>query len=141
MNKKLAAMLIGAMLVPGMASAQPEKSDEEIIQSLYRGGYAYWQQLRNENGTYEDKLFLNGDRSYVGSIANSGMGLVALTIGHANGWEPEAEQLALQTLRKLAGQDPNFTVPQNATNTFIHFYNTQTVKRWGMTGARWIAPS
>ncbi|PSU33858.1 hypothetical protein [Photobacterium lutimaris] len=136
MKKKLAALLVGTMLLPGIAFAETAKvapvisetvkSDQEIIDSLYRGGYAYWQQLRNENGTYEDKLFLNGDRSYIGSIANSGMGLVALTIGHANGWEPEAEQLALQTLRKLAGQDPNFTVPQNATNTFIHFYNTQT---------------
>ncbi|MGF1887606.1 hypothetical protein L4D13_15865 [Photobacterium profundum] len=136
MKKKLAALLVGAMLLPGMAFAETiknetvvsetVKSDQEIIDSLYRGGYAYWQQLRNENGTYEDKLFLNGDRSYVGSIANSGMGMIALTIGHANGWEPEAEELALQTLRKLAGQDPNFTVPQNATNTFIHFYNTQT---------------
>ncbi|MGL6260924.1 hypothetical protein [Vibrio sp. WXL103] len=133
MKKNLAALLAASLLVPGIASAETpnntsvvEKTDQEVIDTLYRGGYAYWQQLRNENGTYEDKLFLNGDRSYVGSIANSGMGLVALAIGHANGWEPEAEELALITLRKLAGQDPNFTVPQNATNTYIHFYNTQT---------------
>ena len=138
MKKKITALIVGAMLsasLPTYASndvEQPspvrveQKSDAEIIESLYRGGYAYWQQLRNDNGSYEDKLHLNGHRDHLGSIANSGMGLVALTIGHANGWEPEAEQLALQTLRMLAGEDPTITVPQNATNTFIHFYNTQT---------------
>ncbi|WP_087016850.1 hypothetical protein [Thaumasiovibrio subtropicus] len=126
MNKKLISLLLGAALLPATAMATTEKSDEEIIQSLYRGGYAYWQQLRNDNGSYEDKLFLDGQHDSRGSIANSGMGLIALTIGHANGWEPEAEAMALQTLRKLAGQDPEITVAQNATNTFIHFYNTET---------------
>lgn len=126
MKKTLVSLLMGAALVPIATAAEAQKSDEEIIQSLYRGSYAYWQQARNENGSYEDKLFFNGDRSYVGSIANSGMGLIALTIGHKNGWEPEAEQKALQTLKMLAGKDPKISVPQNRTNTYIHFYNTQT---------------
>ncbi|MGF1758199.1 hypothetical protein L4D76_09690 [Photobacterium sagamiensis] len=126
MKKTIASLLLGAALFPLATAAQATKSDEEVIQTLYRGSYAYWQQARNENGSYEDKLFFNGERSYVGSIANSGMGLIALTIGHKNGWEPEAEQMTLQTLRMLAGKDPKISVPQNKTNTYIHFYNTQT---------------
>ncbi|GEA51840.1 hypothetical protein VIN01S_26440 [Vibrio inusitatus NBRC 102082] len=138
MKKKLAALVVGGMLSISISaqasnnvkqqsmSNADQKTDIEIIESLYRGGYAYWQQLRNDNGSYEDKLHLNGHRDHLGSIANSGMGLIALTIGHANGWEPDAELFALQTLRMLAGEDPSITVPQNATNTFIHFYNTQT---------------
>lgn len=126
MKKAVVSLLLGAMCSPLMASTEMQKSDAEIISSLYRGSYAFWQQARNENGSYEDKLFFNGERSHVGSIANSGMGLIALTIGHKNGWEPNAEALALQTLRMLAGKDANIRVPQNPNNTYIHFYNTQT---------------
>ncbi|MGF1735986.1 hypothetical protein [Photobacterium satsumensis] len=126
MKQKLLPVLLAALLAPQAVAVENQKSDADIIQDLYRGGYAYWQQARNENGSYEDKLFLNGERSHVGSIANSGMGLIALTIGHKNGWEPNAEKLALQTLRMLVGKDPNINIPQNRSNTFIHFYNTQT---------------
>ena len=102
-----------------------ELTDEEVIQKLYRGAYAFWQQIRNENGTYQDGYRLKG-KSVRGSIANAGMGLVSLTIGHANGWEPDAEQKALQTLRTMAGKNPDISVPRNAIKTYIHFYNTET---------------
>ena len=138
MKKILATLLMGAALSPlasavaaetptatQAAAAVAEKTDAEIIEKLFKGSYKFWQQARNENGSYEDKLYFERD-SNRGSIANSGMGLIALAIGHEMGWEPEAEELALVSLRKLAGKGPGISVPRNATNTYIHFYDTKT---------------
>ncbi|WP_152554037.1 hypothetical protein [Endozoicomonas elysicola] len=111
-------------------SAQVVESDEAIIQTLYRNSYTYWQMVRNDNGSYNDLYPLDG-KSKVGSIANSGMGLVALTIGHINGWEPEAEKLVIKSLKVLTGKDPDFSVPRNDNNTYIHFYNVETGKAIG----------
>lgn len=135
MKKFLATLLMGAALSPMAmavsADAAPavestavvEKTDAEIIEKIFKGSYKFWQQSRNENGSYEDKLYFNRE-SNRGSIANSGMGLIALAIGHEMGWEPEAEELALVSLRMLAGKGEGISVPRNATNTYIHFFDT-----------------
>ncbi|MET4692921.1 hypothetical protein [Endozoicomonas lisbonensis] len=135
MKKILATLLMGAALSPlaSVVSANTsktveqavivEKTDAEIIEKIFKGSYKFWQQSRNENGSYEDKLYFEHSTNR-GSIANSGMGLVALAIGHEMGWEPEAEELALVSLRMLAGKGPGISVPRNPTNTYIHFFDT-----------------
>ncbi|GAA4879215.1 hypothetical protein [Ferrimonas pelagia] len=114
-----------ASVQPDATAIQPALSDSQIIAKLTRNSYAFWQQIRNDNGTYNDGHHL-GKASHRGSIANAGMGLIALTVGHQMGYEPGAEQLAEKTLTMLAGHDPDFSVPRNARGTYIHFYNTQT---------------
>ena len=117
--------------ISAQAEPLPEtETDEAIIQKLYRNSYTYWQMLRNENGTYNDLYPLEGE-SDTGSIANSGMGLIALTIGHINGWEPEAETLVVRTLLGLTGRSSDIAIPRNRRNTFIHFYNVKTGEALG----------
>ncbi|MET4696798.1 hypothetical protein [Endozoicomonas lisbonensis] len=143
MKKILATLVMSAALSP-MASAiaadttmtaQPvaaaEITDSEIIEKLFKGSYKFWQQARNDNGSYEDKLYFEHG-SNRGSIANSGMGLIALAIGHEMGWEPDAEELALVTLRMLAGKGPDISVPRNPSNTYIHFYDTRNGEQIGV---------
>ncbi|GAA4879209.1 hypothetical protein [Ferrimonas pelagia] len=100
-------------------------SDSDIIAEQFRNNYRFWQAIRQDNGTYLDGYHLEGE-SVRGSIANAGMGLVALTVGHKMGWEPGAEALALQTLQVMAGKDPDIQIPRTESGTYIHFYNTQT---------------
>ena len=144
-KKRFASMIAGVMVTSWASAAEPvklpeqnvakiqktaEMTDEEVIQKLYRGAYAFWQQIRNDNGTYQTGYLFNR-KSRRGSVSNAGLGLVALTIGHINGWEPEAEQQVLQTLRIMAGKDPEISVPRNAVKTYINFYNTETGKAIG----------
>ena len=146
MKKLLASLLVGAVMSPlasaasvptqlpagNMETVAPatDLTDEEVIQKLYRGAYAFWQQIRNDNGTYLDGYHFERE-SVRGSIANAGMGLIALTIGHEMGWEPDAEQLALKTLRTMTGRNPDISVPRNKINSYIHFYNTRTGEQIG----------
>ena len=106
------------------------ESDEEVIHKLYRNSYTFWQEVRNDNGTFQDGYHFD-QTSERGSIANVGMGLIATAIAHANCWEPNAEKMALQTLNVVAGRDPDIKVPRNANGTFIHFYNTTTGEQIG----------
>ncbi|WOH38724.1 hypothetical protein RI844_05780 [Thalassotalea fonticola] len=102
------------------------QSDDEIINKLYRDSYQFWQQIREPNGVYRDGFQLSNKQSVRGSIANAGMGLVALAIGHAQGWQPNAENLALQTLTTLSGNTPGFTPARNAAGCYMHFFNVHT---------------
>ena len=127
MKKRLSLFLISFVLC---SQAIASETDEEIIHKLYRNSYTFWQEIRNDNGTFQDGYHFN-QVSKRGSIANAGMGLIATTIGHAHSWEPDAEKMALQTLNVVAGRDPNIQIPRNQNNTYIHFYNTATGKQVG----------
>ncbi|WP_354007960.1 hypothetical protein [Endozoicomonas lisbonensis] len=106
------------------------ESDEEIIHKLYRNSYTFWQEVRNDNGTFQDGYHFD-QISERGSIANVGMGLIATAIAHANCWEPDAEKMALHTLNVVAGRDSKISVPRNKNGTYIHFYNTTTGEQVG----------
>ena len=127
MKKLLSYFLMGFALC---TQAVASETDEEIIHKLYRNSYKFWQEVRNDNGTFQDGYHFD-QVSERGSIANIGMGLIATAIAHANCWEPDAEEMALQTLNVVAGRDSNIKVPRNQNGTYIHFYNTTTGEKVG----------
>ncbi|MCW8863658.1 MAG: hypothetical protein OQK09_08405 [Colwellia sp.] len=103
-------------------------SDDKIIHKLYHDSYKFWQEIRQPNGVYRDGFQLKKKQSVRGSIANAGMGLMSLAVGHAQGWEPNAEALAIQTLKTLSGQTPGFTPARNDAGCYMHFFNVNTGK-------------
>ncbi len=110
------------------SAKEPVLSDQEVLQQLYHNSYKFWQKLRADNGVYRDGFQLDKKPSNRGSIANAGMGLMSLTIGHAQGWQDDAEQLVIQTLNTLSGLNSSFTPARNAAGCYMHFFNIHTGK-------------
>ncbi len=102
-----------------------DKTDKQILEELFRNTYQFYQMLRHDNGAYLDMVKLDGDTDR-GSVANIGMGLMSLCVGHEMGWEPDAEQMVLKTLRAVVGEVPGFNLDRNAEGCFIHFYDINT---------------
>ncbi len=103
-----------------------ENPDDVILSELFRNSYLYYQKIRNENGLYRDhlKIFTEKQPS-AGSIANQGMGLVGLCIANEMNWESDAEAMALQTLKAVAGLTSGIDIPRNAKGCFVHFFDIE----------------
>ena len=101
-----------------------EGSDDVILNNLFRNSYTFYQRLRNINGLYHNHLKINiDDPTTVGAIPNQGMGLVGLCIASEMNWEPDAEAMALQTLKAVAGLTSGIDISRNAKGCFTHFFN------------------
>ena len=102
-----------------------QKSDDEILTELFRNSYGFYQKIRHTNGAYFDMFKLEGTTDR-GSVANIGMGLMSLCVGHEMGWEPDAEAMVLQTLKTVVDGTNEFYLSRNAKGCFIHFYDINT---------------
>ncbi|WP_430817236.1 T9SS type A sorting domain-containing protein [Carboxylicivirga sp. RSCT41] len=121
--KKLNILLVFVLALTVNLNAQ--KTDDELLEDLFHNTYKFYQALRHDNGAYYDMVKMEGTTDR-GSVANIGMGLMSLCVGHAMGWEPTAEQKVLQTLKAVSGQVPGFKLPRTAKGCFIHFYDINT---------------
>ena len=100
----------------------------------YRLAYDLIAAVRDpETGTYADAWRWKdpADRARC-SIAAVGVGLIALCIAHAEGWEPDAAALATVTLRSMVGRKRDFR-PEREPHTgfFRHFLNGETGETLG----------
>jgi len=116
-------IILFALLFSGVTWSQ--KTDDELLEDLFHNTYGFYQALRTDKGAYLDMVKLDGE-SDRGSVANIGMGLTSLCVGHAMGWEPNAEAMVLQTLKAVSGQVSGFNLARNAKGCFIHFYDINT---------------
>lgn len=121
---KIFKILLVFILAIGV-NLNAQKSDDELLEELFHNTYKFYQALRHTNGAYLDMVKLDAD-SDRGSVANIGMGLMSLCVGHAMGWEPTAEEKVLQTLKAVSGQVPGFNLPRTEKGCFIHFYDINT---------------
>ncbi len=116
------------------ASAQlhKDKSDQEILEILFKNNYEFWKAMRSEkSGAYCSHMELVGEENTRGSVANAGWGLMSVCVADAMGWEENAEALVIQTLESFAGENPKFDPPVNGTGTFKHFFDVHTGKANG----------
>ena len=124
--------LFAAVWVPGNSRAQAQEknasslqSDDQILEELFKNSYGFYQKIRHTNGAYFDMYKLEGTTDR-GSVANIGMGLMSLCVGHEMGWEPDAEAMVLQTLKTVVDGTDEFYLSRNALGCFIHFYDINT---------------
>ena len=93
-----------------------------------RLAYGYFRDARNPaNGLYRDYLTTDGreGRKPV-SIAATGMGLISLCIADSEGYEGSAAEMAIHTLKALAGEMPSVTPGRNGAGFFWHFLDYDT---------------
>ena len=88
--------------------------------------------LRTEHGFYLDMIRTDRRKpDYRVSAASTGVGLVSLCIADKMGFDKEAENKALMTLRACAGQVAGLKPERNKTGYFRHFFDSRTGVRWG----------
>ncbi|MBS2210275.1 T9SS type A sorting domain-containing protein [Carboxylicivirga mesophila] len=108
-----------------VVNVKAQKTDDQLLEELFHNTYKFYQALRHTNGAYYDMVKMEGTTDR-GSVANIGMGLMSLCVGHAMGWEPTAEEKVIQTLKAVSGQVPGFNLPRTAKGCYIHFYDINT---------------
>ncbi len=106
--------------VPPTPQADPQ------IDSLFRNSFSVFELQRLPNGMYRDSRLFTGVDFHPISIANTGMGLIALCIADSMGWINNAEQLALTTLKSVTGNTPGFTPDRTSNGYFRHFMDVNT---------------
>lgn len=83
-----------------------------------------------QTGVYRDAYVLQGQRSLPSSVAATGVGLIALTIAHREGWEENVEDQIIQTLRSMNGLEPRFTPDREPKSGFFrHWIDPKTGAR------------
>ena len=100
----------------------------------YRLAYDLIASVRDaETGAYADgRCWTNPDQQRRCSTAAVGVGLVALCIAHAEGWEPGAAALARQTLRGFRGGLAGFEPAREPHSGFLrHFIDGRSGAAWG----------
>lgn len=112
------------------SNPNPSLSDEEVLEMLFRNSYEVFDQYRYDNGVYRDSILLfDGTPYHPSSIAASGIGLMSLPIADKKGWDDEALEKAILTVKTMAGYTEGFT-PDVSPNGFIrHFINLDTGER------------
>ncbi|GAA3561319.1 T9SS type A sorting domain-containing protein [Snuella lapsa] len=104
-----------------------EEDNTRTLNQLREAAYEVFKLSRAENGMYLDKKnILNNHDAHAGSTAAVGMGLIALCIGHDNGWEPDAVTKVIKTLQTVAGYTPGFKLSRNTTGFASHFFDMHT---------------
>lgn len=114
--------LVNGQLLPKNKVDASELSDKQVVDALLISSYSFWQKIRHENGMYYDGFHKKQKPTERGSIANAGMGLVSLCIGHELGFEPNAESKVVKTLLSISGYTRGFKVSRNQKGCFIHFF-------------------
>ena len=123
--KKISCLLIIALISMVSKSQTPNPA----LTTLFKDAYHIWELQRNDIGMYRDSKLFNGSDFHPASIANVGTGLVSLCIADAMGWEPNAAQLVLITLKSVNGHTPGFIPDRNASGYYRHFIDMNTGAR------------
>ncbi len=131
--KKYLVFLFTIIITFANGQVKPQKrvdakdlSDKQITDALLTSSYYFWQKIRHENGMYYDGFHKKQKSTERGSIANAGMGLMSLCIGHELGFEPKAEAKVVKTLLTISGYTKGFKVSRNQKGCFIHFFEMNT---------------
>ncbi len=105
----------------------------EFFNDQYYRAYRLVADMRHPStGLYRDAYVMAGQERLPSSIAATGVGLIALTIADNEGWETEAVEKAVLTLRAMAGELPEVDVARDKSTGFIaHFIDVNTgARRW-----------
>ena len=100
----------------------------------YRLAYDLVASVRDpQTGAYADsRCWTDPDQQRRCSTAAVGVGLVALCIAHAEGWEPGAAELARQTLQGFADPQAGFRPAREPHSGFLrHFIDGRSGATWG----------
>jgi hypothetical protein len=131
--RSVAAIILTSLMAGSVLGVSNSQSDERqnvsqnpVITELFRNSYHVWELMRNSKGIYLDKKRLKGSDNQISSTANIGIGLYALCIADAMGWEPNARELALTTLKSMTGHTPNFNPQRNPSGYLRHWINMST---------------
>ena len=115
------------LLPPAAGPAGLSETDDALLQDIESANFRYfWEEANPETGVVRDRCHARvPDTSDLGSIAATGFGLTALSIGEKRGFVTriEAEERALNTLRFLWRKLPNHR------GFFYHFANITTGER------------
>ena len=96
-------------------------SQSEEITKLFLNSYKVYESQRNELGIYRDSKLFEGEDFHPASVANIGIGLIALCIADKMGWIRDAEEKVITTLKSISGQNLPFFPDRNASGFFRHF--------------------
>jgi hypothetical protein len=108
------------------ATTQDSSNENPVITELFRNAYHVWELQRNSIGMYRDSKLFAGTDYHPCSVANVGVGLIALCIADAMGWEPDAAQLAITTLISITGNTPGFNPDRTVNGYYRHWINMDT---------------
>lgn len=75
---------------------------------------------------YRDSKVFNGNDFHPISISNTGIALISLCIADAMGWNPNAKNQALNSLKSITGHHSVFNPDRNANGYFRHFLDINT---------------
>ena len=105
---------------------------QDTIGDLFRASYRVFELQRNSIGIYRDSKLFSGTDFHPSSVANVGVGLMALCVADSMGWISDAEVLAEQTLKSMSGNQAGFNPDRNASGFYRHFINMNTgAQEWG----------
>lgn len=129
MMKKAILIIIQIIFYSTSSYSQTDPS----INILFRNSYKVFELQRLPNGMYRDsKLLKSSDDYHPISSANTGMGLIALCIADSMGWIPNAQDLALATLKTATGHTAGFTPDRTPNGYYRHFLDINTGQQaWG----------
>ena len=101
---------------------------EAFLEDQMERAYGYFRDARNPvSGLYLDFLPIGHDTGYrPASIATTGMGMVALCIADLEGYEDNAADMVVRTLRALTGELPQVDPGRNEAGFFWHFLDHDT---------------
>ena len=125
------ALLGGAALLPHKLSASEphtlSSEDDRLLEEMEKANYLYfWEQAHPQTGLVKDRCNVRqNDRGVVASIAATGFGLTALSIGEKRGFvtHTQARDRVLTTLRFLWKKLPHHR------GFFFHFAHVETGER------------
>ena len=99
------------------------------IDSIFENSYKVYESQRLPNGMYRDSKLFSGTDYHPISIANTGMGLIALCIADGMNWINDAPNLALNTLKSVTGHHQTFNPDRTSNGYFRHFMDINTGQR------------
>jgi hypothetical protein len=134
-RRLLGQFLGGAAAVPFSAAPERDSSapavltpeDSQFLEDMEKANFQFfWEQANPQTGLVKDRCNVRGsDKGVVASIAATGFGLTALSIGERNGWVPlrAARDRAVASLSFLARKMPTHR------GFFFHWANPSTGER------------
>lgn len=120
MKKSILILFSSFCFVNSYGQESPE------IDSLFRNSYTVFELQRLPNGMYRDATLFSGSDYHPISIANTGMGLIALCIADAMGWINNGSELALNTIKTATGHTSGFLPDRTSNGYYRHFMDINT---------------
>ncbi|WHZ03970.1 hypothetical protein QNH48_04715 [Neobacillus sp. YX16] len=102
---------------------------KDFFDRQYQDSYALFDACRHSRtGLYADAYMTFGENpDYRCSIAATGVGLISLAVADMEGWDEEAAEKALLTLRACLGEVEGCQIARDtATGFFAHFVDMET---------------